>query len=62
MDSSTLAQIGSVMVRVVDDFVVIEHDIHDRPLWQALVRAGVPREKIVLAYVGETLTASPTPT
>ncbi len=50
------------MVRVVDDFVVIEHDIHDRPLWQALVRAGVPREKIVLAYVGETLTASPTPT
>jgi hypothetical protein len=51
-----------LMARIVDDYVVIEHDIHDRPLWQALVRAGVPRDKIILAYIGETVTASPTQT
>jgi hypothetical protein len=38
---------------VVGDTVVIEHDTTDRPLWQELVRLGVPREKIILTYTGE---------
>jgi hypothetical protein len=39
-----------VLARVMDDTVVIYQDITDRPLYEALVRGGVPREKIVLAY------------
>ncbi len=43
-----------LLARVSDDFVIIEEDIHDRPLWEALVRAGIPRDRIVLAYAGES--------
>jgi hypothetical protein len=45
----------TVLARIVDDTVIIEEDITDRPLYQELMRAGVPREKIVLAYAGEQL-------
>lgn len=41
------------MARVVGDMVVIDEDITDRPLVNELVRAGIPREKIVLLYAGE---------
>jgi len=44
-----------VSARVVDDKVIIDEDITDRPLWEELVRAGIPREQIVLAYAGEKL-------
>ena len=44
-----------VATRIVGDQVIIEHDITDRPLWEELVRAGIPREQIVLAYAGEKL-------
>lgn len=44
-----------VMARIVNDYVVIDEDATDRPLHHELVRAGIPREKIVLAYAGETL-------
>lgn len=44
-----------VMARVAGDKVIIEEDVTDRPLVDALVANGVPREKIVLAYAGETL-------
>jgi hypothetical protein len=43
-----------VIARVDGDRVIIEEDLTDRPLVDALVEAGVPREKIVLAYAGET--------
>ncbi len=49
----------AVMARVVGDMVVIDEDITDRPLWEALVRGGIPREKIVLTYAGETLPEQP---
>lgn len=42
-----------VLARVEDDKVVIEEDTTDRPLWRELVRAGIPREQIILAYAGE---------
>jgi hypothetical protein len=45
-----------VIARVDGDRVIIEEDLTDRPLVDALVRAGVPRDKIVLAYAGETVT------
>jgi hypothetical protein len=44
-----------ILVRVTADNIVIEVDTTDRPLYQALVRAGIPREKIILRYAGETL-------
>jgi hypothetical protein len=47
-----------VMARIENDKVIIEHDISDRPLWEELVRVGIPREKIVLTYAGEQLPAA----
>jgi hypothetical protein len=45
-----------VMARVDGDKIIIEHDSTDKPLVDALmVNAGIPREQIILAYAGETL-------
>lgn len=44
-----------VFVRLVADYVVIEEDKTDRPLYQALERAGIRREKIICVYAGEPL-------
>ena len=43
------------VARVVNDRIVIDHDVNDKPLVDALVAAGVPREHIVLSYVGESI-------
>lgn len=42
-----------VIARVQGDWVIIEEDLTDRPLVDRLVAAGVPRDKIILAYMGE---------
>lgn len=44
-----------VMARIVGERVVIDADLTDRPLIDALVAAGIPRERIVAAYLGERL-------
>ena len=44
-----------VMARVVDDKVVIDEDKTDRPLYEELMHAGIPRSQIILAYAGESL-------
>jgi hypothetical protein len=44
-----------VAARIVNDTVVIDEDITDRPLWEELVRAGIPREKITCTYAGEQI-------
>jgi hypothetical protein len=44
-----------VLVRLVEDYILIQEDTTDHPLWQELVNAGIPREKIILTYIGETL-------
>jgi len=47
-----------VMAQVVGDKVIIIEDITDKPLVDALmVNGGVPRDKIILAYAGETVPA-----
>jgi len=38
--------------RIVNDFVVIDEDTTDRPLWEELARAGIPRERIICLYAG----------
>ncbi len=44
-----------VFARLWAGHIVIEVDNTDKPLMDALVQQGVPREQIVLAYAGETL-------
>jgi hypothetical protein len=43
----------SLIVRLVDDQIIIERDQNDKLLVDALLQAGIPREKIILAYAGE---------
>lgn len=43
----------SLFVRVVADSIIIEEDRNNKPLVDALVQAGIPREKVILAYAGE---------
>lgn len=46
-----------VMARVVGDLIVIEVDTTDKPLIDALTaNQKILREKIILAYAGETIT------
>ncbi|MBX3065438.1 MAG: XisI protein [Anaerolineae bacterium] len=45
----------TLVVRLVDDLVIIDHDNNDKPLVDALVQAGITRDHIVLAYAGESL-------
>lgn len=42
-----------LVVRIVDDLTIIERDQNDKPLVDALLQAGIPRSKIILAYAGE---------
>src|SRR5687767_1311442 len=42
-----------VFARIVADKVVVESDNTDKPLVDALLQQGVPREQIILAYAGE---------
>lgn len=44
---------ASLIVHVVGDRIVIERDVNDRPLVDTLQQAGVERQQIILAYVGE---------
>jgi hypothetical protein len=41
------------MAHVVGDKVVIDTDISNKPLYEALLQAGIPQQQIVLAYQGE---------
>ena len=42
-------------VHLIDDKIIIERDVNDKILADALLQAGVPREQIILAYAGETV-------
>jgi len=44
-----------VLARIANDLIIVERDQTNKPLVDALVQAGVPRERIILAYAGETL-------
>jgi hypothetical protein len=45
-----------MLAQVIGDYIVILEDRTDKPLVDALmVNAGIPRDKIILAYAGETL-------
>ena len=46
---------AGLIVRIDKSNIVIEHDMYDKPLVDALVKTGVPREQIILTYAGETV-------
>lgn len=52
--------IVAVIARIQGDLVIIEEDLTDKPLLDRLIAAGVPRDKIILAYMGEPV-PEPTP-
>jgi len=45
----------SLAVRLLPGLVIIEHDVNNKPLVDALVQVGIPRETIILAYAGEPI-------
>jgi hypothetical protein len=44
---------AGLIVRLVEDRIIVERDVNDKPLVEALIQANVPRSQIVLAYAGE---------
>ncbi|MEO8396956.1 MAG: element excision factor XisI family protein [Chloroflexota bacterium] len=46
---------ANLITRLVDDKIIIERDMNDKPLVDALLQAGVPRSQMILAYAGEAV-------
>jgi hypothetical protein len=42
-----------IFARVVEEQIIIESDLTDKPLYLKLVQAGIPRQQIHLIYAGE---------
>lgn len=45
----------SVVVRIVGEQVVIERDLNNKLVVDALLQAGIERKNIILAYAGEAI-------
>ncbi len=45
----------AVLARLVGDKIIIEEDNTDKPLLDALLQRGIPREQILLAYNGDII-------
>ena len=45
----------SLVAHIAGDVIVIEHDTNNKPLVDALLQNGIPRTKIVLSYLGESI-------
>lgn len=46
---------AGLIVRIAGGRIIIERDVNDKPLVDALLQAGVARQQIVLAYAGESV-------
>lgn len=44
-----------LVVHLMPEHIVIEHDMNNKPLVDVLVQRGVPRQSIILAYAGEPI-------
>jgi hypothetical protein len=44
---------AAIIVQLVGDKIIIERDINSKPLVDDLLAIGVPRDQIILAYIGE---------
>ena len=47
-----------IVARIDYETILIERDISNKPLVDALLQVGIPRERIVLVYAGETVKAT----
>jgi hypothetical protein len=52
---------AGLIVRVINEQIVIERDMNDKPLVDALVQADIPRSQIILAYAGEPVPEAMSP-
>lgn len=48
----------NLIAHLEGDIIIIYHDANNKPLVDALVQNGVPREQIILAYAGEKIATS----
>ena len=48
----------AIIAHLVNGTIIIDRDIFDKPLVDALVDAGIPRSQIILAYAGEPVPES----
>ena len=44
---------ANLITRLVDDTIIIERDMNNKPLVEALLQTGITRSQIILAYAGE---------
>src|SRR5258707_14110175 len=49
---------ANLIVRLTANKIIIERDMNDKTLVDALIQAGVPRQSIILAYAGEPVPKS----
>lgn len=47
-----------LVVQLMNDTIIIDRDIDNKQLVDALLEAGVPRDQIILAYAGEPVPES----
>jgi hypothetical protein len=45
----------SLIVRIIDQHIIIEHDQNDKPLVDTLLELNISRHQITLAYAGESV-------
>ena len=45
----------SIVVQLIGDRIIVERDVNDKPVVNALLQAGIPRDSIILAYAGEAV-------
>lgn len=48
----------AIIVHFIDGRIIIDRDIFDKSLADALIHAGIPRSQIILAYAGEPVPES----
>jgi hypothetical protein len=47
-----------LVAQLLEDRIIIDRDLNNKPLVDALLQAGVPRHQIILAYAGEPVPES----
>src|SRR5258706_8536726 len=45
----------AIIVQLVNNTIIIDRDIFDKPLVDALLQLGIPRSQIILACAGESV-------
>jgi uncharacterized SAM-binding protein YcdF (DUF218 family) len=57
LDGKRVVRTG-LIVRLLNDVILIEQDTNEPPLVDALINEGIPRSKIILAYADEPVPES----